>query len=113
MRLFSSRHEACGEMKQSGWPLLLFREAAAVPVAVHEGQYGRNTVLSRPLQAPEKPISTVEYSALGNVLNMHLVLLLVLAYLLCQIAHRISETIDPLNGSNRPQPDIPRCRAYL
>jgi hypothetical protein len=44
---FSSRHEACGEMKQSGWPLLLFREEAAVTVVVNEGNYGRKTI---PLQ---------------------------------------------------------------
>jgi hypothetical protein len=35
---------------------------AAVPVAIHEVKDGRNVVLSRPLQAPEKPISTVEHS---------------------------------------------------
>jgi hypothetical protein len=33
---------------------------AAVTVAVYRGKYGRSTVLSRPLQAPEKVISTAE-----------------------------------------------------
>jgi hypothetical protein len=33
---------------------------AAVPAAVHEGKYRRKTVLPRPLQAPEGPITTAE-----------------------------------------------------
>jgi hypothetical protein len=61
VKVCSSRYkEAFGEMKQSGWLLLLFREAAAVAVAVHEGKYRRKTVFLRPLQAPEKPISTAD-----------------------------------------------------
>ena len=39
---------------------LALSRGVAVPVAVHEGKDGRNTVLSRPLQAPEKAISTAE-----------------------------------------------------
>lgn len=56
-------------MKQSEWPLLLFRKGVAVTVAVHEGEYGRNTVLFRLLQEPEKPTSTAEYYHSGNELN--------------------------------------------
>jgi hypothetical protein len=62
----------CGEMKQSGWPRLLSREEAAVPVAVHEAKNGRNAVFSRPLQAPERLVPTTEYSILGNVLKYKL-----------------------------------------
>jgi hypothetical protein len=47
-------------MKQSVWPFLLFREEAAVAVAVHESKHGQNIGLSRPFQAPEKPISIAE-----------------------------------------------------
>ena len=53
-------------MKQFEWPLLLFREEAAVPVAVHEGKYGSSTVLSRRLQALEKTIPTAEYFHSGK-----------------------------------------------
>jgi hypothetical protein len=54
-------------MKQSGWPLLLFREEAAVTVAVNEGKYGRNKLFNpRPIQAPEKPLSTAEYLHSGK-----------------------------------------------
>jgi len=58
---------------------LLFCEAAAVPVAVYEGKYGRNLLFSRPLQALEKTIPTAEYFhaekrtqifTLGNVLKI-------------------------------------------
>jgi hypothetical protein len=45
---------------------VLFREQAAVPVAVHEAKNGRNAVPSRPLQAPGMLISTAEYSLVGK-----------------------------------------------
>jgi hypothetical protein len=48
---------------------LALSRGATVPVAVHEGTYGRKTLLSRPLQAPEKPITTAECSTLGNELK--------------------------------------------
>lgn len=53
-------------MKQSEWLLLLFREAAAVPIAVHEVKHGRNAVPSRPLQALGMLISTAGYSHTGK-----------------------------------------------
>ena len=54
-------------MKWFGWSRLLFREMAAVIGAVHEDKNRCNAVPSKPLQAPEKPISTAECSTLGNV----------------------------------------------
>ncbi|HEU5374474.1 MAG TPA: hypothetical protein VFV38_03460 [Ktedonobacteraceae bacterium] len=53
-------------MKPSGWLLSLFHEVATVPVEVHEAKNGRNAVLSRPLQTPEKLIATAEYSSAGK-----------------------------------------------
>jgi hypothetical protein len=53
-------------MKQSDWLRLLFREEAAVFVAVHEDTYGSNTELSRSLHAPGKQISTAGYFHSGK-----------------------------------------------
>ena len=50
-------------MNQAGWLSLLFREEAAVTVAVNEGKY---VFLYRALQSPEKPISTAEYVRSGK-----------------------------------------------
>ena len=51
---------------EAAWmAFLLFREKAAVPVAVHEDKYGRNVVPSRLLQIL-KVISTAEYPLPGK-----------------------------------------------
>src|SRR6202035_5262881 len=68
------------KMKRPGWLLLLFREEAAVPVAVYEGICGRITVLSRPLQAPSgsqgdvprrKKHVVINERAIGEVLPLY------------------------------------------
>src|SRR5258708_2676363 len=57
-------------MKPSGWSPLLFREEAAVIVAVHEGKYGRNTVSSEHFKRLKSRSPLLSISALGNVLKM-------------------------------------------
>ena len=53
--------------KEAAWmaTLVLWR-GVTVPVAVHEGIFGRNVARSRPLQASGMLISTAEYSVSGE-----------------------------------------------
>ncbi len=58
-------------MKPSGWSPLLFREEAAVIVAVHEGKYGRNTVSSDHFKRLRRRSPLLSMPMLGNVLKSH------------------------------------------
>lgn len=56
-------------MKQSGWPRLLFREIAAVPIAVHETRYGAMRLSPDHFKRQRRQSPLLSISPLGNVLK--------------------------------------------